>query len=216
MGDYVSVYFPHTDWENYPGNYAVDMRDDSERGHFWDFEVKTSIPNSEIELYFPDIDKVVSSKDFNSNFEIILIDRQLRIAQDLISNNKISIPTPPKDEIRIFRLIVGEEDFIESNNLGIAAQPCHIMLYQNYPNPFNSSTYIIYTLPQETNVSLIIYNMLGEKVKTLHSNQLHKSGYYHMYWDGKNDLGRTVASGVYIYQLRTKSSVKTKKMVLIR
>jgi hypothetical protein len=216
VGDYISVYFPHPDWEKYPGNYAIDMRNYSEEGHYWDFGVKTNVNNSEIELLFPTIKEIYNTTNLSQNFDLFVIDPQLHIAHNLKSNNKFYIPTPPKDKVRYFRLIIGKEDFIISNNMGVATQPLYLMLFQNYPNPFNSNTSIIYTLPQDTRVSLIIYNLLGEKVKTFHSNHFHNTGYYTVYWDGNNDLGKSVASGVYIYQLRSEFEIKTKKMVLIR
>jgi hypothetical protein len=88
-------------------------------------------------------------------------------------------------------------------------------LLQNYPNPFNPTTNIEYYLPMETDVRLDVYNMLGQRVKTL-VNEVQSAGTYSVTWNATdiNNLG--VASGVYIYKLQVGNSVLTRKMVLIR
>ncbi|GAB4344023.1 MAG: hypothetical protein Kow0037_32450 [Calditrichia bacterium] len=90
-----------------------------------------------------------------------------------------------------------------------------IELFQNYPNPFNPSTAIEYWLPAAEPVELVIYNVLGEKVRQLVSGQ-RESGLHRMVWDGRDETGQRVASGVYLYQLKTPSLTRTKKMMLVR
>jgi hypothetical protein len=88
-------------------------------------------------------------------------------------------------------------------------------LLQNYPNPFNPATMISYTLNSNSFVSLKIYNLLGQAVKTLvEKNQT--TGNYKIEWDGKDNLGKEVASGVYFYKLKADNNSKTLKMVLLR
>ena len=88
-------------------------------------------------------------------------------------------------------------------------------LYNNYPNPFNPVTYISYRLSVGINVQLDVFNSLGQKIKTLVSEE-QSSGNYKVEWDGTNQLGKTVSSGVYIYQLRSDDFVKTKKMLYLK
>lgn len=88
-------------------------------------------------------------------------------------------------------------------------------LSQNYPNPFNPSTVIRYTVPKFQNVSLVVYDLLGRKVKTLVNEERH-AGQHRVTWDGTNDHGIGVASGVYFYQLKAGDLVKTQKMLLVR
>jgi aminopeptidase N len=83
-------------------------------------------------------------------------------------------------------------------------------LYQNYPNPFNPSTTIEFDLPKSSQVTLKIYNIIGEEVNTLLSASL-LSGSYKYEWDGSN-----LASGVYLYRLEAEGYVETRKMVLMR
>ena len=93
--------------------------------------------------------------------------------------------------------------------------PTHYSLGQNYPNPFNPVTSIQYTLPEAADVSLIVYDISGREVATL-VNDFQQSGYYELRWSGTNNLGAPLASGVYIYQMKTDSFQKTKKMLLIK
>jgi flagellar hook assembly protein FlgD len=86
----------------------------------------------------------------------------------------------------------------------------------NYPNPFNPSTTIAYQLPNDgTFVHLTIYNILGQAVRTL-VNMKQNAGSYQTVWDGKNDAGIAVPSGVYIYQLTSGDFVKARKLMLVR
>ena len=89
-------------------------------------------------------------------------------------------------------------------------------LEQNYPNPFTGSTTIEYYLAQSADVTINIYNVQGRLVKSLLEKQQTIAGYNIIEWDGKNDNGKIVSSGVYFYQIKTADWKKTKKMVLIR
>ena len=93
--------------------------------------------------------------------------------------------------------------------------PRYIQLSQNYPNPFNPSTTIKFGLPDEGKVKLVIYNVLGQKVREL-INESRPAGYQTAVWNGKNDLGQEVASGLYIYCLETNRGVQSRKMLLVK
>lgn len=95
------------------------------------------------------------------------------------------------------------------------AIPKEFALMQNYPNPFNPSTTIKYDLPKEQNVVLEIYNILGARVTTL-VNNTKQAGRYSVIWHGTNDYGSKVASGMYIYRIRTQDFNKTLKLLLVK
>jgi len=88
-------------------------------------------------------------------------------------------------------------------------------LGKNYPNPFNPETEISFSLPERTQVSLIIYNILGEKVKTLANVEM-DAGTQSIHWNGRDEAGNPVASGVYFYRLKTATFDQTMKMVLMK
>lgn len=95
------------------------------------------------------------------------------------------------------------------------AYPRQFSLFQNYPNPFNPETQIEYVLPRNCQVKLIVFNILGQKVKTL-VDEFQTVGYKTAHWDGKDDVGKEVASGVYFYMLKASDFSETKKMILMK
>ncbi len=93
--------------------------------------------------------------------------------------------------------------------------PKSFSLYQNYPNPFNPTTTIKYDLKENAKVTLKIYNSLGQEVRTL-VNATQNAGTYSLNWDGKNNAGVQVSSGVYIYRIQAGNFVKSHKMMLLK
>ncbi|MCP4569833.1 MAG: T9SS type A sorting domain-containing protein [FCB group bacterium] len=93
--------------------------------------------------------------------------------------------------------------------------PVDYSLHQNYPNPFNAATTIFYELPMTTKVKFEIFNVLGQKVVTLIDAE-ETAGIHSAVWDGTDESGVTVASGVYLYRLTTSEFTSEKKMVLMK
>ena len=89
------------------------------------------------------------------------------------------------------------------------------MLKQNYPNPFNPNTKIEFKVPANEHVSINVYNLEGRLVKTL-INQNMMSGQHVVEWNGTNQFGAKVASGMYIYQLKTNATVLNRTMTFIK
>jgi len=88
-------------------------------------------------------------------------------------------------------------------------------LLDNYPNPFNPSTTIEYEIPKPGFVNISIYDLKGKLIKTLvHKKQ--EQGNYRIQWDGKNNSGLKVSSGVYIYAIENEKSIISKKMILVK
>ncbi|MCH8305923.1 MAG: T9SS type A sorting domain-containing protein, partial [Candidatus Marinimicrobia bacterium] len=88
-------------------------------------------------------------------------------------------------------------------------------LSQNYPNPFNPTTVINYAIPQATEVTIVIYDLLGREVIRWEGNKI-GAGYHSIRWDGRNQRGVQVSSGVYIYRIIAGDFIRSKKMVLLR
>jgi len=93
--------------------------------------------------------------------------------------------------------------------------PEEFKLEQNYPNPFNASTTIAYQLPQASDVSMKIYNLLGQTVYTQQITD-QRAGYYHYTWQGLDNHGHGLPSGLYIYQIKADKFVDSKKMILLK
>ena len=97
----------------------------------------------------------------------------------------------------------------------VSSRAARITLEQNYPNPFNSRTIIRFALPERAAVELSVFDLVGQKVSTLLS-ATRSAGEYSMAWDGRDDFGNDLASGLYLYRLRTGSRVETRKLLLLR
>ena len=93
--------------------------------------------------------------------------------------------------------------------------PDKYTLYQNYPNPFNPTTNVKFDLPRNEKVTLKIYNILGQEIRTLVNEDM-EAGSHVILWNGRNNFGIKVASGVYIYQIRAGKYIKAKKMSFIK
>ena len=119
---------------------------------------------------------------------------------------------------RSYRYQIGalcKEREIRSFALSIDLPPKPLTLYQNYPNPFNPSTSISFFLPERANVLLEIFDIGGRRVRTL-VNGATAPGRHVVAWDGRNDSGASIASGVYCYRLQGGMKTLTRKMVVIR
>ena len=115
------------------------------------------------------------------------------------------------------------EDAIFQPNL--PAQPLKIIpkvtsLHQNYPNPFNPETWFPFQLAEESDVTILIYNLKGEVVRTLALGDK-EPGFYisrdsAAYWDGRNDAGESITSGVYFYLFQADDFATMRKMVVVK
>lgn len=108
---------------------------------------------------------------------------------------------------------------VSSSPTGIADQPGGIpgdyALLPNYPNPFNPSTTVRYSLPKATEVRIVIYNILGQRVRRL-VDEHRNAGVHQIQWDGRNDSGGQAASGIYFYRMETSDFSISRKMLLVR
>ena len=93
--------------------------------------------------------------------------------------------------------------------------PSSFKLYQNYPNPFNPITTIRYDIPKLSEVRIVVHDLMGRQVATL-VNTMKPAGYHNITWDGSNQLGHDVPSGVYIYSIHTEKNHFSKKMIFIK
>ena len=112
-------------------------------------------------------------------------------------------------------VILDVDNVVTSFETTITTPVLVLTLNQNFPNPFNPTTTISFVLPEETFVSLSVYDAGGRMVVNL-VNETLSAGYKTIVWDGKNADGRTLTTGVYFYQLKTGKNVLTKKMLLLK
>jgi len=140
-------------------------------------------------------------------YEVYLLDKRLNKLYNLKEQNTVEVKRSIKSGD--YSLLVGTEGYILEKKSNLL--PKDYVLYQNYPNPFNPTTTIRFALPKDGNVTLNVYNMLGELVAGLIDNKVYEAGYHEVEF-----VGSAVASGVYIYRIQAGEFVVSKKMILMK
>jgi hypothetical protein len=117
-----------------------------------------------------------------------------------------------------FHLVKLSEEW--SQSVDILQVPTHTELVQNYPNPFNPETWIPYRLSGASQVRIQIYSPIGRVIRILDLGRRDAGDYTHRthaaYWDGRNDFGERVSSGIYFYELLTDHHSSVRKMVVVK
>lgn len=209
IGEFVSLYFPHLDWQKFPDYYTTDFRPHFQNGQSWEFAVKTNI-RDQVTLIFEGVESIPSE------FEVWLVDKVVKISQNLRKLNYYFVAGAREDHPKLLKLVVGTSDYIGEEINELQLVPTTFELSQNFPNPFNAATTIRYGLPKAERVTLKIFNLLGEEVVILVNDEQQSTGYHLAIWDGRNKNGQPVASGIYIYQLHAGSFSMTKKMIMVK
>ena len=112
--------------------------------------------------------------------------------------------------------LAGGIDAITNIEIGsLEPLPTEYALEQNIPNPFNPSTTIEYRLPEAGDVQLVIYNLLGQEVRTLVQETM-DAGFHSVVWDGTDEFGKQVASGIYIYRMSVADFTRVQRMMLLK
>lgn len=104
----------------------------------------------------------------------------------------------------------------EGNIVNTSVHPENLILNQNFPNPFNPVTQIRFGLPVQVQVSIIIYDILGEEISILVDNEVKREGWHNVIWNGTDKFGNQVASGIYFCKLVTGTDVQTIKLMVMK
>jgi parallel beta-helix repeat protein len=189
-------------------------------------EIEIDFDNNSLELIDSDLSSIVKdasvSENQNANGRYSLAIASTKAISE--SGEVVSLTFRLKDEnsspsLSILRFQANEVDLTATavSNEDVALNvPEEFKLYQNYPNPFNPSTTIGFDVPNgKTQVRLEIYNILGQRVKTL-VNDVYTAGRYKVSWDGTNNVGGRVSTGVYIYRIQAGDIVQSKKLTFIK
>ena len=205
IGKYISLYFPHDEWQQYPGCYTSDFRPEIEDRYEWNIEIETNLTAPFSEINFIGIESVPSQ------FEVYLLDEALKIFHNLRKNPDARITTNSYPAKTKLKLIVGKEESINQFHLTKVSSEQY-ELYQNYPNPFKFSTSIPYSMSKEGEVTLKIYNIKGETVAII-LDRIHKeAGFHFQIWNVQNEFKQNVPGGLYFYQIIIGDFSETKKM----
>jgi len=187
--------FPYSKlfWETRPVN---DL--DSEFNLQWDFA-----------LFINELEPIILLPEFENVPSTFSISLHIEDFSEIVSSGQEIIYIPSE---------TGEIDGfinIENDVSNVSSEIVPLISLQNYPNPFNPATTISYYVKQEAEVNISIYNIKGQKVKTL-INETKNAGSYNLEWNGVDDAGKKVSSGVYFYRLKTGDLEKVRKMILLK
>jgi photosystem II stability/assembly factor-like uncharacterized protein len=142
-----------------------------------------------------------------SIYEVCLLDKTLMKFYDLKKQNSIEIKS--SNDEREYSIFIGTKEFIQERQKALL--PTEYVLYQNFPNPFNPTTTIMFAQPQQSKVSLKVYNILGEFIEEIINDDLYEPGYHQVEFGASK-----LVSGVYIYKLVARNYQSTKKMIIIK
>ena len=123
------------------------------------------------------------------------------------------------EELVLVRVQINEEEVRLEERPAIVTDgeplPLGVSLYPNCPNPFNPQTAIGYDLPRDSQVRLSVYNLLGQQVRVL-VEERQAGGHHQALWDGRDQAGRSAATGVYLYRLETESGTRVRRMLMVK
>ncbi|MGH1363214.1 MAG: FlgD immunoglobulin-like domain containing protein [Calditrichia bacterium] len=201
VGDYIQLSIAEDSTR-----YAANLKPVASAGQVWELDLRSNTASGNVQLHLNE------EGQLPSNYKRYVMDVERRFTYG--DGDDLAIAMAGKTT-RKLRIILGDEDFAAANSDGIPLVPLEFALDQNYPNPFNPETTIRYQLKQISTVTLDIYNVLGQRVRSLVDGKV-DTGAHAVVWDGRSDSGVSVASGVYIYRLKAGEYVNARKMVLVR
>ncbi len=211
IGEYISAYFKHPE----AGSLNEDIRLEGEDLYTWPLAIQTN-QRGIAEISIPDIYGIPNY------LEVKLYDPVSRIVYNMRDEASIRITSQGSENPYYLELLVGSSEQIEDQLDAMGVVPSTFELAQNIPNPFNPVTNIRVSLVEEANVTLKVYNLLGEEMNTLVLNRSLGKGNHRFIWAGKDDNGNQLPSGVYLYRMEVNSLQgqrlyqSTKKMILMK
>ena len=190
-------------------DYSSDIRSLDEQNGVWSVSISSGSDPGPVQF------SAAVDGPIPPDISVAVLDIQSRkIYKDVLVN-----PFSIDDRLNLvyeLKFVVGDPAYVESMLLNILSQiPSEFALGQNYPNPFNPITRLDYLLPRRSDVSIRVYNMLGQEIITL-LEQEQSYGQYSVLWNGLDRSGKQVASGVYFTELKAGSIRKTRKMLLLK
>jgi hypothetical protein len=172
----------------------------------WDLHVSTNLPRQPIKLTFH------ACKQIPSGVSLILQDQLDQVCQDVVKDSVFYLVPGRSDSLRRFRLLAGDAAFIAR----MAPQTAmRFELLQTFPNPFNDQTMITCHLDKDGAVEAAVFNVLGQKVRQIYSGWL-AAGRKQWLWDGRDQNGTLLGTGVYFVQIETGGRIVQRKLVHLR
>ncbi len=187
------------------GKYATDLRPELGAGQVWDYAVECGTGEVLMDCGLPSLPGV----------RLHLADLARQASFELADGCVYRFTPEPGERERRFKLVAGDESFIRETLGSIFSVPAATLLERNRPNPFNQSTAISYQLAAAGRVTIALYNVAGQKIRTL-ADRDQAPGRYTLRWDGKDDGGRAVAAGIYVCRLAAPGAAHVRKLTVVR
>ncbi|MFQ5650041.1 MAG: FG-GAP-like repeat-containing protein [bacterium] len=177
-------------------------------GQTWEIEISSSLAHRTIRI------DLIEQGRLPEGYELFILDQDQK-QRIPTRENSFTLQLGAAFAVRNLTVLLGTRAYAEQHGDGIPLVPLQFGLQQNYPNPFNPETTILYQVSQRGRVRLDLFNLLGQKVRTL-IDGMQSPGQHAVTWDGRDDSGKPVASGVYLYRLRAENMMAARKLALIR
>lgn len=216
IGEFVSVYFPHAEWQKPFVRYSDDMRSAAQPNQRWSFVVETNIIHEMVELKF---ERVL---EIDPALAVFLVDEEMNYKQNLRVQEIYEYQARGVDKPKRLSLVIGNDEYVSEETAKVSGVPNDFVLEQNFPNPFNPETAIRFGLPERSLVTLRIYDLSGREIATVLENVELPAGRHQRVWSSRDHRGRAASSGIYFYRLTATSAgaprkfQQTLKMVLAR
>ncbi len=210
IGDFISLFFPHEDWQGSCKNFTSDFRNSVGEGQIWNLMITTNQKSSEVNLSW---NQLIIAEE---NLQFQLYDCIRNVTVDMEKAREYRFSRLNQEINSPFQILVGSREFVERQVAEIQSRlPKDFCLFQNYPNPFNSATQIRFQLPYAEKVSLKILNLMGREVRAL-VNEHRAAGNHQISWDGKDNQGTEAGTGVYLCVFQAGQYFESRKVLVLR
>ncbi len=210
IGEYVSLYFPHAEWQKVFDRYSHDLRAPANPNQRWTFVVESNIHDAMVNLQFDGL------REIDGELAVYLVDNELDYKQNLRERADFEYQARGLGKPKRLSLVVGKEEYVLEETANVGSVPKEFVLERNFPNPFNPETTIRFGLPQQSVVTFKIYDLTGREVIILLDRVDLPAGRHQRVWDGRDAHRRLVSTGVYFGQLTTVAGVRTIKIAVLR
>ena len=214
IGNYVQLGFYNDDWKD-KSIYSKDIRKECDVNYLWNVVVNSNMAGQiSIDAF--------DTQYIPGEFDAVLVDMDNMIQHDLVAGAAYKYISIGDEQDHHFQVVIGLPENVSKilDDLGIL--PHEFSVDQNVPNPFNPVTSIRIQLVEDAMVTMKVFNILGEEVRTLINNEYLESGYRQIIWNSRDNANRQLPSGLYLYQTMIKNNhgkllhMNTKKMILVK
>jgi hypothetical protein len=204
---FASIAIDHRDWELRPGFYRRDFRDPSALGQVFKIELRGTSPARRVTLS-------TEVEALPEGFELQLVDLDQQVSHNLLAEG--DAPFLASTHPAQLEVVVGPRQFVEEEMSRRIPQPGALRLDASVPNPLRGATRIRFGLPEASTTSLSVHDLAGRLVATVVEARRLGPGFHTAVWDGRDDGGHAVASGIYFYRLVTEQGALSRKLLVLR